>query len=93
MDNMLDNFKLVNYTDVWGNEKDGYEVNNLCIERDNLKIHEDCTEKDLLNNLVEIGFLITSDKRRVRVDMQDWDMMEIYAVKGREPIGRLEKKY
>ena len=90
---MLDNFKLVNYTDVLGNEKDGYEVNNLCVEREDLKIHEDCTEKDLLNNLVGIGFLTTSDKRRVRIDMLEWDMMEIYAVKGNQPIGRLEKKY
>ena len=90
---MLDNFKLVNYTDVWGNEKDGYGVNNLCVERDDLKIHKDCTEKDLLNNLVDIGFLTTSDKRRVRIDMLEWDMMEIYAVKGNQPIGRLEKKY
>lgn len=64
-----------------GNEKDGYEINNLCTEAEGITITDDATEKDILNYLVLIGFLTTSDRRKVRIDTTDWNMMEIYAVK------------
>ena len=85
-------YRLVNYFDVWGNKKDGYEVNNSCIEFDDLIILDEATEKDILKYLVDIGFLTTSDRRKIRIiDSGDW--LEIEAVKNNYPIGRLELIY
>lgn len=83
-------YTLRNYFDVWGNAKEGWEVNNSCIEFNDLNITDDATEKDILKYLVQIGFLVTSDRRKVRIDMATYaDAMEIYQVKGRKPLGVL----
>ena len=81
-------YSLINYFDVWGNAKDGWEVNNQCVEFDDLVITDDATEKDILKYLVSIGFLATSDRRKVKIDDLG-DYMEIYAVKGNMPLGLL----
>lgn len=90
---MIPTYSLINYFDVWGNAKDGWEVNNLCTEKTGITITDDASEKDILNCLKLIGFLTTSDKRKVRIDTTDGDMMEIYAIKGMQPLGRLQKEY
>lgn len=84
----VNKYSLINYFDVWGSKKDGWEVNNQCVEVDDLVITDDATEKDILEYLVSIGFLATADRRRVR--LEDYgDNMEIYAVKGHMPLGCL----
>lgn len=83
-------YSLINYFDVWGNAKDGYEVNNLCIEKTGITITDDATDKEILDYLVQIGFLTTSDMRKVKIDTSCGDMMEIYAVKDMYPLGRLQ---
>lgn len=86
---MVRQYRLINYFDVWGNAKDGYEVNNLCIEREDLIIDDDCTDKEILIFLVGIGFLATSDRRKVY--LEDFgEFIQIYARKGNYPLGRLE---
>lgn len=85
-------YSLINYFDVWGNDKDGYEVNNLCVDKTGITIAYDATEKEILDYLVQIGFLNTSDMRKVRINTLDEEMMEIYAVKGMQPLGRLERE-
>ena len=89
---MENNYDLIHYFDVWGNPKDGWEVNNQCVEANDLHIEPDCTDKEILNFLVTIGFLTTSDMRRVRLENLG-DAMEIYAVKGNMPIGALVPVY
>ncbi len=86
-------YRLVNYFDVWGNAKDGWEVNNQCIEFDDLWITDDTTEKEILKYLMDIHFLSTCDRRRVRIDDYAMDVMEIYAVKGHMPLGSLQVVY
>lgn len=83
-------YTLVDYSDVWGNANDGWEVNNQWVEADDLWISDDATEKEILEYLVDFGFLATSDRRKVGIDMSDDFMMEIYAKKGRMPLGRLQ---
>ena len=85
-------WSLINYFDVWGNADDGYFVNNQCVEVDDLNITEDTTEKDILQYLESIGFLGSSDRRRVRLE-DSGDMIEIYAVKGHYPLGCLMMNY
>lgn len=86
-------YSLINYFDVWGDTIDGWEVNDLCIEKTGITITDDASEKEILNYLVQIGFLNTSDMRRVMIDMSDDDMMEIYAIKGMKPLGRLQREF
>ena len=87
-------YTLINYFDVWGNQDDGYEVNNQCVEFDDLVITDDATDKDILNYLASepVNFLTTSDMRRVRLENLG-DAMEIYAVKGHKPLGVLMINY
>ena len=87
---MTRKYRLINYFDVWGNEKDGYEVNNLCTEADDLWIDDDSTLKEIAKFLVQIGFLVTSDMRKLYFE-DDGTYIEIYQRKGMYPLGRLEE--
>ena len=60
-------FTLVNYFDVWGNPTDGYEVNNQCIECNDLVITDDATDKEICEYLRKAGYLATSDMRKIEV--------------------------
>lgn len=86
-------YRLIDYFDVLGNAKDGYDVNDLCVEFDDLYISKDMTEKEILNYLKDIGFLNTSDRRKLYIiDYSgSGSMLEIYGKKGNYPIGRLER--
>lgn len=86
----MNRYKLLNYTDVLGNAKDGYEVNDLCDEFNDLNIAEDAREKDILEYLKSIKFLTSSDRRKLCVEGLGGDMIEIFARKGMYPLGRLE---
>lgn len=55
----MNKWRLVNYIDVWGNVNNGWEVNNVCIEFEDLVISEDATDEDLINYLKEIEFFST----------------------------------
>jgi len=85
-------YRLVNYFDVWGNKKDGYEVNNQCIEADDLVITDDATPKEICEYLKSINMLATSDMRRLEV--VDWgDMIEINERKSGCPLFGLYMNY
>lgn len=81
-------YTLINYFDVWGNKIDGYEVNNQCIEAENLYIDTESTAKEIAEFLRSIGFLTTSDMRKIHID----DMgtcIEIFQKKDMVPLGCL----
>lgn len=95
---MIRRYELREY-DVLGNAKDGFEVNNSWVICDDIMIDDDASEKEILTYLktmhagvniygCSVGFLNTDDMRRVRLDMFG-DAIEIYAVKGCEPLGCL----
>ena len=48
---------VTNYFDVWGNEQDGYDVNDSCIENTRLFITPDTTDSDIVQMMVELGYL------------------------------------
>jgi len=82
--------KLINYFDVWGNEKDGWEVNNQCIEWDDVWT-SDLSNKTLLNILKNTDFL----QQNVRTNQLifDWvgpEICEISIKRNLYPLGRLE---
>ena len=84
-------YALINYFDVWGNEKDGWEINDKCTEFEDLQITDDATDKDILEYLVQIGFLSTSDRRRLVVEDLGGQNIEIYQRKGMKPLCSLRE--
>ena len=87
----MDKYTLINYFDVWGNAETGWEINNQCVEFDDLCITDDATEKDILSYLKSIGFLSTSDRRKVCLVDYAADVIEICAKKGMRPLGALHR--
>lgn len=88
----MNTYTLINYFDVWGNKKDGYEVNNQCIEKDDIVIADDATPKEICEYLVKIGMLKTSDMRRLEV--VDWgNLIEINERKSGRPLFGLHVNY
>ena len=88
----VNTYTLINYFDVWGNKKDGYEVNNQCIEKDDIVITDDATPKEICEYLVQIGMLKTSDMRRLEVI--DWgNSIEINERKSGKPLFGLHMNY
>lgn len=46
-------WRLINYFDVWGNAEEGWEVNNQCIEAEDIHISDEATDKDICEYLVK----------------------------------------
>jgi hypothetical protein len=91
---MIKKYQLINYFDVWGNEKDGFEVNNLCVEEKDLMIEENSTDKEIFQFLKLIGFI----KKTVRLNQLNIDknfcdsiLCEIEERKTGRPICRIEE--
>lgn len=89
---MARRYRLINYFDVWGNKEDGWEVNNQCVEFDDLYLTDDCSNKELLNYLKERGFLTTSDMRRLEV-IDFGELIEINERKSQKPLYALQMVY
>ena len=78
-------WRLINYFDVWGNKKDGYTVNNQCIEADDIVIADNAKPKEICEYLKSIGMLATSDMRRLEV-IDNGDMIEVLERKTQMPL-------
>ena len=72
---------LINYFDVWGNAKDGFEINNQCQECDDMYISDDSTDKEICTFLKQSHFLATDDMRKLQV-IDDGTMIEIQTKAG-----------
>ena len=82
--------RFTNYFDVWGNKKDGWEVNNQCIEWDDVWT-SDLDNKTLLKILKNTGFL----QKHVRANQLifDWlgpECCELSVRRDYYPLGRIE---
>lgn len=84
-------WRLIDYFDVWGNEQDSYEVNDLGVVEDDIVISDDSTEQDILDFLFNIGYLKTKDINKIDVVWEDPDFIELFDKSTFYPIGRLEK--
>ena len=45
--------------DVWGNNKEGYEVNDLCYSGLTIELPENFTDKQLIKAMKDVGFINT----------------------------------
>lgn len=82
--------RLVDYIDVWGNEKDGWEINNLSVEWNDVWTSS-LDDKTLLKILKITGFL----QKNIRINQIhfEWvgpEVCEIQVRKTLYPLGRLE---
>ena len=90
----LHDVKVINYFDIWGNKKDGWEINNMCEEESmRFTLHEEdfYNHTAILVHLKEVGFL----KPRTRMsqfvfeDLHEFGV-EVYQKKDMMPICRIE---
>lgn len=85
-------YNLRDYHDVWGNAKDGYEVNDSCIIEREIYIDPESTKAEIVKFLKTIGYL----KKHIRVcDLLiegDDCMIEIHRKRDYYPVCRLEKE-
>ena len=90
----VNHYKLIDYFDVWGNAEDGWEVNNLTSYYDTddtcLRIAEDATDEEIIELLIQIGYLKPEAKELVHLESYDNEMIEIVQTDNDYPIGRLE---
>lgn len=76
---------LINYFDVWGNEVDGWEINNACSEFDDLEIADDATDQDIIDYLYNIEFFNTNDLEKFDVEYYG-DFIEIREKETQKPL-------
>jgi len=79
-------YRLVHYFDVWGNRKEGYEVNNQC-EHAIVEFTDYPSNDEILNKLKKINFLKkTTRKNSFNFDNQG-ENIEIETHEGRPICG------
>jgi hypothetical protein len=85
-------FKLIYYFDVWGNSREGFEVNNQC-EQAIMEFPDWPTNKELLQRLKNINFI----KKTTRMNSVEFDnsYMEAYCINERngKPFCFVEQCY
>ena len=59
--------EVTNYFDVWGNKKDGWEINNWCIEKYNCRKFDMWDDKKLLRFMKKFG-LINKNVRTTQIE-------------------------
>ena len=85
-------YKLIDYYDVWGNEDNGWEVNNLCDVTETygtITISDDACDEEIIDFLIQINYLAPEVKKNFEVSGDDM-MIEISLDNG-YPLCRLEK--
>lgn len=84
-------YQLINYFDVWGNDDDGFEVNNQCRENIFIEIDENTTKENIIEQLIENGFLKNkANINNVDVDWFDDHFIELFESGRRYPLCALE---
>ena len=88
-------FDLIDYFDVWGNEEDGWEVNDQTVVEDKIWISDDTTEEELFNYLKDtVGYFNRNTKfSDVEIQWDDPDFIEIFQASDGCPVCSLRVSY
>lgn len=84
-------YDLIDYFDVWGNEEDGWEVNNLSREENFINITDDATDEDIIDGLINAGYLQRQAKGKISVEDYGDGFIELFVTETGEPVCRLEE--
>lgn len=83
--------RLVDYFDVWGNEDDGWEVNNQCVIMDDIVLDEEAVNDDIVSFLIMCGYLKQgTDVEDLIIDWED-SFIELYQKEDGRPLCCLMK--
>lgn len=85
-----ESYRVIDYFDVWGNEKDGFEVNNLA-EVGTIQLIDYTDRREMLKRLKEIDYFKKTVRHNQLEVWNDYDMIEIYQKKDMRPVCRLER--
>lgn len=89
----LSSYKVVDYFDVWGNEEEGFEVNNLATIG-TIEISDYTNYHDILRKLVEINFLTSDIPVGDILDQlsiyNEYEIIEFSELNSDKPLFRLE---
>lgn len=83
----IDEYKLINYFDVWGNAADGWEINNLC---DEFNFISEDQEKNIIQVLKNKGFLNKTCRLNQFDIYNDGYIIEFNTKKELKPLFRVE---
>jgi hypothetical protein len=79
--------------DVWGNNEDGYNVNDRRSIRENIEIDDPADDSDVLNVLSENGIISDQDKDKLVIDngSSDDETIQLVFADDEKPFGQLVK--
>jgi hypothetical protein len=86
-------WSFVDYYDVLGNAEDGWDVNGVSVEFDDLYLDPDITDEEIVEYLKNIGYF-TEDVQLS--DLEIWDdgnMIEFSKADDGMPLCRLQRNY
>lgn len=90
MSKVQDRYEVVDYHDVWRDEEDGWQVNNL--SKIGYILVTDYTDyEELVGHLIAMGYLKEGTKPTQIDWWNDYDMIEAYDKTSGIPIFRLER--
>jgi len=78
-------YNLINYFDVYKDSEGFWCVNDQYVERYDVTIADAATNKDIVNYLMQEGFLNTNDMRKLTVQ-EYGENIEIYQKKDMIPL-------
>jgi len=84
-------YNLVDYFDVWFNEEEGYTVNDIARTNIVIDITDNDSDDDIINKLIDVGFLKHEAINHVAIEWFDESMLEIFELESGEPLCSLEK--
>ena len=84
------NWILIDYFDVYGNEEDGYEVNDS--RPINIKLSENPGNREIFDKLYDMEYLKTNDMTKIQFDWIDDTRCEMYAIADGYPFGAVVKE-
>lgn len=79
--------QFIHYFDVWGNDVDGFDVND--VSRHKMEGNVPDTEEQVFELLVENGWMIDGNSDNIRLEF-DESGIEISRAKTGYPLGRIE---
>lgn len=84
-------YDLIDYFDVWGNEEDGWDVNNISKVESDIWIDDDLSDDEIVDYLIDqVGFFSPKARGNIEV-VGDGDFIEFFDARTDMPLGRLER--
>jgi hypothetical protein len=84
-------YDLIEY-EVWGNKRDGFEINDCFRVMKGIEIDDNDTDKDIVKKLKEVGYLKNTVRmNQMVIERNSESMIEFYERKDYKPSFNLER--